>query len=471
MAMDSTANLNNMNKACSGPAHEANDIVGPILQNMDNMDNNVAKRKGFVQATSHATPGDAQEDQVTLSSHDAARVTKDAAGISNQQPAGPAPWTQGNMSQGHVGHINTGTWPEVGHTSWYTGIQNGSPHVVGQPLQGQQQPMTMTPNTQWPSPWQFNPWMQMSFPWPGHMPVPNTAAMTTTGPVPSTSTGASTSTNQGKVHDISDSDESDHDELSDLVTASGPDHVEEDDHDEDFLDSLAQFYDLDDKCSPNVADKLAGIVNNAIQTNLNAEKLKAMIDKYPRPENCHDLRVPEVNSEIWSKLNRGTKSAELQMQKMQGIVLRAMVPLIQVMDDLLPHKDNKEHQQYLTKTADSFRLLTYAFAAVSQRRREMIRPQLNGPYRQLCNSKNKVTQYLFGDDLGKQIKDINEAQRVGTKVSHDRRQAQGQQWRQGQHPNKRFKSHNSSPRGRGKSFLRKKSSSYKKGEESQQSQQ
>ena len=38
----------------------------------------------------------------------------------------------------------------------------------------------------------------------------------------------------------------------------------------------------------------------------------------------------------------------------------------------------------------------------------MIKPDLNPEFHHLCSPKNKVTDWLFGDDLGKQVKDLQE---------------------------------------------------------------
>ena len=50
-------------------------------------------------------------------------------------------------------------------------------------------------------------------------------------------------------------------------------------------------------------------------------------------------------------------------------------------------------------------------------RRELIRPDLNDQYRQLCNSQTPISKLLFGDDLLKVVKDITESNKVSQKLS------------------------------------------------------
>jgi len=47
--------------------------------------------------------------------------------------------------------------------------------------------------------------------------------------------------------------------------------------------------------------------------------------------------------------------------------------------------------------------------------RELIRPDLNEQYKQLCSSQ---TQFSFGDDLPKAVKEISETNKVSQRVSY-----------------------------------------------------
>ncbi|XP_074612234.1 uncharacterized protein LOC141866599 [Acropora palmata] len=54
---------------------------------------------------------------------------------------------------------------------------------------------------------------------------------------------------------------------------------------------------------------------------------------------------------------------------------------------------------------------------VNIKRCELIKPDLNDQFKQLCGSHTPVTKLLFGDDLPKSVKEISETNRVGVKVS------------------------------------------------------
>ena len=54
---------------------------------------------------------------------------------------------------------------------------------------------------------------------------------------------------------------------------------------------------------------------------------------------------------------------------------------------------------------------------VNIKRRELIKPDLNVQFKQLCGSHMPVTKLLFEDDLPKSVKEISETNNVGVKVS------------------------------------------------------
>lgn len=72
----------------------------------------------------------------------------------------------------------------------------------------------------------------------------------------------------------------------------------------------------------------------------------------------------------------------------------------------------------LALTNDTFKLMEIAFADLSQRRRDFLKPELTKELKTLCAMDNPVTIKLFGDDLDKQIKEITDARRISRKIVH-----------------------------------------------------
>ena len=48
----------------------------------------------------------------------------------------------------------------------------------------------------------------------------------------------------------------------------------------------------------------------------------------------------------------------------------------------------------------------------SLKRRDELRPHINKGFQSVCSKSTKITTFLFGDDLAKEIKDISEVNKI-----------------------------------------------------------
>ena len=166
--------------------------------------------------------------------------------------------------------------------------------------------------------------------------------------------------------------------------------------------------------SDPVNTKLASLNDKLVKTSLSEEKTKWKHEKYNRPENCNNLIRTRVNTEIWSKVISNTWPRDLRMQKLEANLLRSMIPIVKVADKLLELRSNSKsaRESYVHDSINE---------VINLKQRELIKPDLNGDLndqlKQICSSQNPVTKVLFGDDLPKSVKEINETNWVDVKVS------------------------------------------------------
>ena len=127
----------------------------------------------------------------------------------------------------------------------------------------------------------------------------------------------------------------------------------------------------------------------------------------------------KVNPEIWVKISPATRSRNLKLQKIQTTLLKATTVLVEVTDKFLESKDqSKSLLNEATKSLfDAIALITYANCDLNHRRRDLIKPDLNRSYQQICSEQIEVTENLFGDDLPQKIKDIITTNKVGNKLT------------------------------------------------------
>ena len=120
-------------------------------------------------------------------------------------------------------------------------------------------------------------------------------------------------------------------------------------------------------------------------------------DKYQCPPNCAgSLEVPKVNATIWEHISTPVRSRDLRLQVIQKSLVKGICAFAQTFDA----NTSETHQDALAFFCD-------ANFALNSFRKECIRPDMNPQYHYLCKPTiNKVTSFLFGDDLGRQVKDL-----------------------------------------------------------------
>lgn len=191
----------------------------------------------------------------------------------------------------------------------------------------------------------------------------------------------------------------------------------------DVLTGLEAFYDASEHLAPEIDGQLANIVSSLCKTKMADDKLKEKMSAYVRPANCETLVLTRVNPEIWEKLSPATRSNDIKMQRVQNANVQAMIAITQAADTLVAASKADEVvtkaklATTITVLVDGLALISNATQEINQRRRDGQRADLNVAYKGLCNNDTGMSSLLYGDDLPTRIKEINETNRVGSKLA------------------------------------------------------
>ena len=137
---------------------------------------------------------------------------------------------------------------------------------------------------------------------------------------------------------------------------------------------------------------------------LEEKMLEDTTAKYPAPSNCPSLDTPKVNAPIWDHLPQPTRSRDVKLQRVQKSLTKGLSALIHS----FPTPQLNDTQQ------DALALLCNANYELNCLRKELIKPDMAATYSHLCKPNTPVTKFLFGDDLGKRMKDMKEEQRAAS---------------------------------------------------------
>ena len=142
---------------------------------------------------------------------------------------------------------------------------------------------------------------------------------------------------------------------------------------------------------------------------LDEGKVTEAAEKYTTPDNVSCMKVPTVNEEIWNSVSPKVRSKDIKAQRTQKFLLKGMTAML---------TDVNEPPEALK---DAVALLTAANAELNVLRREVFKAELNPKFLPLCKPSVPVTDYLFGDDLGQTIRDLDATQKTTSQVMRGRR--------------------------------------------------
>ena len=164
-----------------------------------------------------------------------------------------------------------------------------------------------------------------------------------------------------------------------------------------------------------VSASLAKMVNLACTTPCDVQGL---LSDNKVPENCDKACPPLVNPEVWKVMDRKSRSQDRILFDIQSLVAGAISPVTKLAEML--KSEISENTEVKSLLSDALTCLGQTQYKLSIRRRYAIRPALKSKYASLCNMNMPVTNQLFGDDIGKEIKACESFSYIGKEQNFSR---------------------------------------------------
>ena len=176
---------------------------------------------------------------------------------------------------------------------------------------------------------------------------------------------------------------------------------------------------------------LAAIVSKLLKEKTAEDKLTEIKKRNPAPKNCERLAETRVNLPIWNNLSEKARSADIKLQKVQKSLVKGATAVVGVVNNLITVPGMPSKNEFVNNLMDGVFLLANANMELNVRRREALRPELHASYRYLCAPSNPISsEFIFGDDLPKAVKDITDTNRITSKLQRDKKES----YRRGRQP-------------------------------------
>ena len=209
------------------------------------------------------------------------------------------------------------------------------------------------------------------------------------------------------------------------VNAEGALVSDEEEQPENFvLPQIAAKFAMPSDIGDPIDEEVAQSATYLMTHQLELKVLDEVTAKYPAPSNCEILDTPKVNPPIRDHLPTGTKSRDLKLQRVQKSLTRG----------LNAYMSTRSAGNISETQQDTLALLCNANFELNYVRKELIKPDLNARFTHLCKPSLPASRLLFGDDLGKQVKDLKDQQLAAAGVMKGHGQGKFKPQRHFSHP-------------------------------------
>ena len=204
------------------------------------------------------------------------------------------------------------------------------------------------------------------------------------------------------------------DEIRLLCSSNDKDthQAEEEDAKNTFLEGISQELSVKEAIGkPLNTSKLASIANKMFIISMDGKKFKALLKKYNVPENCPNIIDPRRYAEIWkNNLTSPHRINEIRLQNIENLSVKAAYAVTEACDKILNKMGKMKQDQskeLVSPLIDGLAFLGRAITDMNQFRRNNLKPRLPEKLKPLADNVPIESQCLFGDELSKQISEIN----------------------------------------------------------------
>ena len=201
-----------------------------------------------------------------------------------------------------------------------------------------------------------------------------------------------------------------------VVQADCQDNIEEEDEENEaprnVFSKFTKIFKKSDITSDAVDESLAEIVNEAFREGMSNDTFEAMVKEIHRPSNCESLKETKVNSAVWSVLRQHTQNEDAKLRGIQNCMVKATCNIVKVLQKQASNFEDKT----LDMAMNAIGLLGQGNRWLNARRKEYHKRDMDPRLHHLCSSSTSFTDQLYGDTIVKDIKDIQETNKISRNV-------------------------------------------------------
>lgn len=191
---------------------------------------------------------------------------------------------------------------------------------------------------------------------------------------------------------------------------------------------LSKRFKAVDVSGEDVDSVLAGTLTDLFRKGMDPEQYEFLVkdENTPRPGNCEGLVVVKMNKLIWDVISPVARTNDRKLQNCETAIVKSAIimantvdkiaKLEQVFQDGGQTENAKEMGALVDSCNDALSLLGHANFQTNMARRDFLKPELKREYGHLCTHSIPYTSELFGDDVSKTAKEIEDCAKLGHRL-------------------------------------------------------
>ena len=177
-----------------------------------------------------------------------------------------------------------------------------------------------------------------------------------------------------------------------------------------------------ESCDKEIDGVLANNIDELFRNGMNEKQYEDLLkhENTNRPQNCESLSVVKTNQLVWDILSPETRTSDKKLQNVELSVVKGATILAKVVNRIAELDQNEENDKLIEMCNDSLAMLGHANYQINMTRREFIKPEMRYDYVHLCASSVPYTKWLFGDNVSKTAKEIEDCSKIGYKIQYNK---------------------------------------------------
>ena len=136
----------------------------------------------------------------------------------------------------------------------------------------------------------------------------------------------------------------------------------------------------------------------------------------------------QTNQSVWDIIGPVARINDKKMQGIETSVVKGATILAKVVDKMAKLETeigNDRFSKLIDECNDVLALLGHASNQINLARKDLLRPVINRDYDYLCNHRIPYTKFLFGDDISKSAKEIENLSKLSNRLTFNQRPYRG----------------------------------------------